>query len=108
MTEFEMISTLQGYNNIGIAIVMNFFTVLTAYLAAGYLSAHTLTRGMAAFVTAMFVVLSMVFVLAASNNATATNHLLVEMVKFAKAGKGLAWGNWASMSVEISQSVPLS
>jgi hypothetical protein len=96
MTEFEMISAMQGYANINLTIMMNFFTVLTAYLAAGYLAAHRLSRAMAIFVTAMYLVMSTMFLVGMYRIMAIQAGLLHEMVNFAKAGKGLAWAPFAS------------
>lgn len=105
MTEFEIVSASQEYQNVGMTILMNFFSILTAYLAAGYLSAHRLTRAMAIFVTAMFVLLSMLFVLAYYRNVVQSIGLAGEMSNFAKAGKGLTWHPISSLplaSLEFS------
>lgn len=91
MTEFELVSAMQGYANYGTGLLMDFFSILTAYLAAGYLAAHRLTRAMASFVTAIFLVLSILFVLAFYRTFVLQIDLGGEMVNFAKVGKGLAW-----------------
>ena len=91
MTEFELVSAAQGYLNIGMTILMNFFTILTAYLAAGYLSAQRLTRAMATFVTVMFLVMCVMFLFGVYRIMTVQIAITAEMANFAKAGKGLAW-----------------
>lgn len=62
MSEYELVSLLQTQiNTIGTEI-MDYFTILTAYLVAGYVAAHRLTLSMAMFVTAMFVLSALFFV----------------------------------------------
>lgn len=96
MTEYEMLSLVQGHVNLGGVILMNYFTMLTAYLVAGYLAAHRLTQSMSMFVTAAFVVSSAVFMYMLLRNGEALQAIFNEMHALAQAGKGLAWNPLAS------------
>lgn len=58
MSEYEMLSVAQWHITNGMTGVLNMFTVLGAYLAAGYLAAHRISLVMAWFVTALFVAFS--------------------------------------------------
>ena len=62
MSEYELASLLQTQINTIGAEIMDYFTILTAFLVAGYAAAHRLTRSMALFVIIMFVVSALFFV----------------------------------------------
>lgn len=91
MTEYELSSTLQGQMELIGATLMNFFTVLTAYLAAGYLVGQKLSLPAARFVTVMFVGAATFFIVIVSGLYTATKGLMAKMHTFLLAGKGLEW-----------------
>lgn len=96
MTEFEMLSMTQAYHGNGMTAVMNFFSILTAYLVAGYLAGQRLSFSMSLFATAAFVVSSLNTIFLMYILGRQYQALLTEMHAFAQAGKGLAWSPIAS------------
>lgn len=96
MTEYEMASLLQGFVNIIGALVMNYFSLVTAYLVAGYLVAHRLTLSMTVLVTTIFALSSVYFISNAFGACRNVGKLAGEMRAFAESGKGLAWHNAAA------------
>lgn len=96
MTEYEFLSLVQGHVNLGGVILMNYFSILTAYLVAGYLAAHRLTQSMALFVTAAFVTSCAIFMYMLMRNGEALQAIFNQMHALAQAGRGLAWNPLAS------------
>ena len=91
MTEYEMISAAQEYLANGLTAVLNTFTVLGAYLAAGYLAAHRISLVMAWFVTVLFVAYSAIGVFLLYGIGAGLQALLNQMHAEAVAGKALLW-----------------
>lgn len=98
MTDYEMISALQGYQSNGMTVMLNFFSFLVAYLAAGYLVAHRLSLLMALFVTALLLAVSLNSLVMLYTIGAALQGLLGHMYDTAVAGKGLAWTPLAKLS----------
>ena len=86
MTEYELVSLLQTQVNTIGAEIMDYFTILTAYLVAGYVAAHRLTLSMALFVTVMFVVSALFFVVSVMGDYTVTNVMMSELRGLAATG----------------------
>jgi hypothetical protein len=91
MSEYEMIAAAQGYAMWGMTLLMNFFTVLVAYLAAGYLAAHRLSLINAMFVTLLFAAISLNSMMVLSAIGTQLQALLVHMHEAAISSKVLLW-----------------
>lgn len=99
MTEYEMISAAQGYVAHGSVTLMNFFTVLVAYLVAGYLMAGRVNFLMALFITTLFVAFSAIGIATMYNLGNILQALLIHMHDAALAGKDLKWA-------PVAQSTP--
>jgi small-conductance mechanosensitive channel len=79
MSEYDIVSLLQAQiNTVGVEI-MDYFTILTGYLVAGYVAAHRLTLSMALFVTAMFVLSALFFVANVMGSYAATSLLIGQL-----------------------------
>jgi|GEM_PF-3410677 len=91
MTEYEMLYMTQVFLGNGMTDMLNFFSVLTAYLVAGYLAAHRLSFSMSVFATAAFVVFSVNAIIVMVSIGRQLQALLDHMHLFAQAGKGLDW-----------------
>jgi hypothetical protein len=91
MTEYEMLSVAQEYLANGMTDVLNTFTVLGAYLAAGYLAAHRISLMMAWFVTVLFVAFSAMGVFLLYGIGMQLQALMSQMHAEAVAGKVLLW-----------------
>lgn len=101
MTEYEMISVAQQHVANGMTDVLNTFTVLGAYLAAGYLTAHRISLVMAWFVTALFVAFAAIGVLQLYGIGLQLQALLDHMHTEAVAGKALAWAPIAHSKPDV-------
>ncbi len=98
MTEYELVSLLQTQiNTIGTEI-MDYFTILTAFLVAGYVASHRLTRSMAIFVTIMFVVSALFFVVSVMGDYEVTKVMMGELRSMAATGAGFQWVHRAQQS----------
>jgi hypothetical protein len=110
MTEYELISLLQTQiNTIGVEI-MDYFTVLTAFLVAGYVAAHRLTLSMSLFVTVMFVVSALFFVASVMGDYEVTKVMMGELRRLADTGTSFRWVHRAQQSplaVDIISDVAL-
>jgi len=95
MSEYEMVSLTQEFVANGLTLLMNFFTVLVAYLAAGFLAGHRLSLATSLFVTALFVAFSAnsLFLLYLMGNAFQA--LVTHMHDSAATGNVLAWHPFA-------------
>jgi pheromone shutdown protein TraB len=91
MTEYEMISTFQATTALALAILASFMTLISAYLAAGYLASHRISLSMAMFVSVLFVVFAAGLISGMTNARNFNVALLGEMRSYADAGKGLTW-----------------
>ena len=89
MTEYELVSLLQTQINTIGAEIMDYFTILTAFLVAGYVAAHRLTRSMALFVIVMFTVSALFFVANVMGAYAATTLILRELARMAQTGSSL-------------------
>jgi hypothetical protein len=98
MTEYELVSLLQTQiNTIGVEI-MDYFTILTAFLVAGYVASHRLTLSMALFVTVMFVVSALFFVASVMGDYEVTKVMMSELRRLADTGTGFRWVHRAQQS----------
>ena len=98
MTEYELVSLLQTQiNTIGVEI-MDYFTVLTAFLVAGYVAAHRLTLSMSLFVTVMFVVSALFFVASVMGDYEVTKVMMSELRRLADTGTSFRWIHRAQQS----------
>ena len=91
MTEYEMASlgTMQATMLDG--VLMNFFTILTAYLVAGYAASHRLSFTVAIFLTALFSVICMYLIARYwAIGSQIIDLIALERVQFL-AGKGFTW-----------------
>lgn len=91
MTEYEMVSAVQGFWNTGLTVMLNFFSFLIAYLAAGYLVAHRLSLLMALFVTALLLAVAVNSLGLLATIMAAFQGLVGHMHEVNASGKGLAW-----------------
>ena len=100
MSEYEMATFVTMQVNMLDGVLMNFFTILTAYLVAGFAASHRLSLPVALFVTILFVVvcayLTSRFALV---GAQITNLVALEHEQLL-AGKGFAWSVGAKGSPE--------
>jgi hypothetical protein len=91
MSEYELASLLQGQIKLIGETNLNFFTFVTAYVAASYLVAHRLTVPMAAIVTALFVMYQVLVMTAINQYYEGARSMADQIQDFARAGRGLAW-----------------
>ena len=70
---------------------MNFFTILVAYLVAGYLAAHRLSLINAMFVTVLFAATSLISIMMMSRFGTLLQGLFAHMHAAAISSKVLQW-----------------
>ena len=110
MTEYELVSLLQAQITTIGAEIMDYFTVLTAFLVAGYVAAHRLTLSMAIFVTVMFVVSALFFVVSVMGDYEVTKVMMGEVRRMAATGTAFQWVHRAQQSplaAEIISNVAL-
>lgn len=91
MTEFEMAYLMTDMQAGLMTATTTLFTITSAFLVTGYLASHHLNRIMVVVVVAVF---SWAFFLTAFITSRQVFNLLglvVEINKFAAAGKGLQW-----------------
>lgn len=91
MTEFEMASLGVTYINLLDAVLMNYFTILSAYLVAGYAASHRLSMPVALFVSLLFLVGALFFLIRAAGTTGLILAFMEKQRGFAKAEGGLEW-----------------
>lgn len=101
MSEYEMVSLAQEYIANGMTLLMNFFTVLVAYLAAGFFAGHRLSLATSLFVTALFVTFSSNSLFLMYGIGNTFQALLTHMHDSAATGKILAWHPFARQSPNV-------
>lgn len=98
MTEYELVSLLQTQITTIGAEIMDYFTILTAFLVAGYVAAHRLSLSMAIFVTVMFVISALFFVVSVMGDYEVTKVMMGELRRLAATGTGFRWVHRAQQS----------
>jgi hypothetical protein len=98
MTEYEMASLFNEYQNSAQTVLMNSFSIVSAFLITSYFAAHRLTRVMAAGVIALFSSSIFFETLRMMGQANSIAGLRAQIREFAQAGKGLTWHGSASVS----------
>ncbi|MGH7864300.1 MAG: hypothetical protein ACREQB_04880 [Candidatus Binataceae bacterium] len=91
MTEFElMYLTNETISTIAVVFAA-YFSTLSAFLIAGYLAAHKLTRTMLVLVVGLFSLWSALAIFTLYRTVWNLFGLQGQIRDFARAGKGLAW-----------------
>jgi hypothetical protein len=91
MTEFEMAYLMTDMQAGLMASTTTLFTITSAFLVAGYLVSHRLSRLMVGVAIAVFSWAFFTTAFITSRQIFNLLGLVVEINKFANAGKGLAW-----------------
>ena len=96
MTEYELLNASQGQANILLTNLTNTFSIMTAYLVVGYFAAHRISRAMALFVTALFVLWCIQSLMLGLGSTLVLLNIVAEMRAEAHAGKAFLW--WPALA----------
>jgi hypothetical protein len=97
MTEYEIASLYQNQGSQLGGVVMNYFTLVTAYLVAGYVAAHRINLTLSLLVTGLFTVGSAFFILVAYGVTLNLGSMAGEIRAIAQSERGLAWHRAAAL-----------
>ena len=98
MTEYELLSAAQGQTNILLINLTAMFSIMTAYLAVGFLAAHRISLAMALFVTALFLLWCLTSLMLGLGTTLVGFNITAEMRAQAHAGRAFLW--WPGLARE--------
>lgn len=107
MSEYEMTYLIGETAANTQAMLMNIFSIVSAYLVVAYLAAHKLTKIMVTFVNGLFISMMLVFSIQLERHVGVLNSLVKEAQSMAISGDGLEWHPSIETPLEVFGWLPL-